>query len=93
MQLNVRGFYLSEIKLKYKYIITLCLRKILSKKRQRSPGWYRVDTSDKDAKIFEGELTPESDWNGFKVWKKGRDVWDLGLEDINSETEMYKTSI
>ena len=52
--------------------------------------WYRVDTSDKDAKVFEGELTAESNWNGFKVWKKGRDVWDLGLEDVDSELEIYE---
>jgi transglutaminase-like putative cysteine protease len=52
--------------------------------------WYRVDPSDKEARIFEGELTAELNWNGFKVWKKGRDVWDLGLEDVDSELEIYE---
>jgi len=31
-------------------------------------------------------LTKKSIWNKkFKVWKKGRDVWDLGLCSIDDE--------
>lgn len=53
--------------------------------------WFRIDPSSRDSIPFEGELTSESIWNKkFKVWKKGRDVWDLGLYDIESEREIYK---
>ncbi len=51
--------------------------------------WYRIDPSNKDSVPFEGELTDESIWNKkFKVWKKGKDVWDLGLNNIESEAKI-----
>jgi hypothetical protein len=52
--------------------------------------WYRFDVSNKDSIPFEGELTKESIWNKkWKVYKKGRDVWDLGFDGIESETKIY----
>ena len=52
--------------------------------------WYRIDPSGKDSIPFEGELTHKSIWNKkFKVWKKGKDVWDLGLNNIESENNIY----
>ncbi len=52
--------------------------------------WYRMDPSSKDLVLFKGELTDESIWNKkFKVWKKGKDVWDLGLNNIESENNIY----
>ncbi len=53
--------------------------------------WYRIDPSSRDSQPFEGELTDKSIWNKkFKVWKKGRDLWDLGLYDIKSESKIHK---
>ena len=53
--------------------------------------WYRIDPSAKDAVPFEGALTDEDTWNKkFKVWKKGRDVWDLDLESIDDEEIIEK---
>jgi len=49
-------------------------------------GWYRIDPSSKDAQPFVGQLTSESIWNKkFKVWKKGEDLWSLGLKSISDE--------
>ena len=63
-------------------------------------GWYRIDPSMKDAAPFKGQLTKDSIWNKkYKVWKKGRDNWDLGLTDMESEskidiaTNISKTSV
>ena len=51
--------------------------------------WYRIDPSSKNSIPFEGELTDKSIWNKkFKVWKKGKDVWDLGLNNIESEAKI-----
>lgn len=51
--------------------------------------WYRLDIASSDSKPFEGELSSESIWNKeYRVWKKGRDVWDLGLNDIESEKKI-----
>ncbi|MFA5125271.1 MAG: transglutaminase domain-containing protein [Patescibacteria group bacterium] len=49
-------------------------------------AWYRIDPSSRDSLPFKGELSSKSIWNKkFKVWRKGKDVWDLGLKDIKSE--------
>jgi hypothetical protein len=52
--------------------------------------WYRLDITVKDSVPFEGQLPPDQIWNknwlgGWKLWKRGRDLWDLGLNDINSD--------
>jgi hypothetical protein len=53
--------------------------------------WYRMNVSNKDSLPFAGQLTEESIWNkNYKVWKKGRDVWDLELDDINTENKIFK---
>lgn len=51
--------------------------------------WYRIDPSSRDAVPFLGQLNSESVWNKqYKVWKKGRDVWDLGLESAEDEQKI-----
>ncbi len=51
--------------------------------------WYRIDPSSKDSKPLKGALNSKSIWNKkYKVWKKGRDVWDLGLNDIQAESKI-----
>jgi len=55
--------------------------------------WYRLDPSSRDSVSFEGEMTSESIWNKkFKVWKKGRDVWDLGLDSKKDEGKVCEQS-
>lgn len=51
-------------------------------------GWYRLDITMTDSVPFKGQLAPDQIWNkgwqgGWKVWKRGRDVWDLDLSSIN----------
>lgn len=51
-------------------------------------AWFRLNMSPSDIP-YEGELTDESVWNKeYKVWKKGRDVWDLGFYGIESEKKL-----
>ncbi|MBT4722594.1 transglutaminase domain-containing protein [Candidatus Falkowbacteria bacterium] len=51
--------------------------------------WYTFDLSTKDSIPKEGELTDQSRYYKiYKVWKKGRDLWDLGLYDISSEDKI-----
>lgn len=45
-----------------------------------SDGWYIFDVSNKNSEPIKGETTPESPYKDWKLWKKGRDAWDLGLE-------------
>ena len=49
-------------------------------------NWYRMDTSYLDSITHEGKLGDKKIWNKkYKLWKRGRDVWDLGLDDIKHE--------
>jgi len=53
-------------------------------------GWYRLDPSAIDSQPFAGQLAADAIWNNkYKVWKKGRDLWDLGLAGIEAEAEMF----
>lgn len=53
--------------------------------------WFQFDPSARDAVPLEGVLDNETVWNKkYKVWKKGRDVWDLGLESIDDEEGIEK---
>ena len=53
--------------------------------------WYRLDPSSRDSIPFKGALTKKSIWNKkFKVWKKGRDIWDLGIYGIEDGEKLYK---
>lgn len=52
--------------------------------------WYRVDPSMNEPKVVKGSLESEDVWNkdssgGWKVWKKGVDLWSMGLSGIDSE--------
>ena len=58
--------------------------------------WWRLDPSwEGDRAFFEGEFLDDKvydkDWDGgWKVWKKGRDLWDLGLKGIEDEEKVFK---
>jgi hypothetical protein len=45
-----------------------------------SDGWYIFDASDKNSLPVKGEVTPDTPFKDWQLWKKGRDAWDLGLE-------------
>lgn len=53
--------------------------------------WYRLDITMTDSVPLKGRL-PDSQKlkkNGWKVWKVGRDLWDLGLDGIDKESIIY----
>lgn len=53
--------------------------------------WYRIEPVSKSSLPFRGQLTPEAVWNKeYKVWKRGRDLWDLGLDNIKSELNILQ---
>lgn len=58
--------------------------------------WWRLDPSmEDDSAPFEGQLSDDKVWNkdwegGWKVWKRGRDLWDLGLHSIEDEDKVYE---
>lgn len=48
--------------------------------------WYRFDPSMPDSVPREGQLLDEKiRKKGWKVWKRGHDLWELGLEGIEDE--------
>lgn len=53
--------------------------------------WYRLDITMTNSVPLKGQL-PDSqklEKNGWKVWKVGRDLWDLGLDDMDKENIIY----
>ena len=53
--------------------------------------WYRFDPSMKDGVPSRGQLADDQIWNknwlgGWKIWKRGRDLWELGLKSIDDES-------
>jgi hypothetical protein len=47
-------------------------------------GWYIFDVSNKDNIPIKGEVTEENQYKDWKLWKKGRDAWDIDLVDFDS---------
>lgn len=50
-------------------------------------GWYICDVSAKDLPV-KGQITGQTPYKGWRLWKKGRDSWDLGLKDYDSIREI-----
>lgn len=46
-------------------------------------GWYIFDVSRTNIP-FKGLITNETPYQGWKLWKKGRDAWDLGLTSFEN---------
>ena len=60
---------------------------------QLEDGWYRLDTSNSGSIPFKGYLADDQVWNknwegGWKVWKRGPDLWSMGLHSIDNEDKV-----
>jgi transglutaminase-like putative cysteine protease len=42
-------------------------------------GWYIFDVADRTSQPVPGIITAEQPYQGWQLWQKGRDAWDLGL--------------
>jgi hypothetical protein len=52
--------------------------------------WYRFDPSTPKSIPREGRLTNDNFINkDWKIWKRGRDLWDLGLDNMEKERIIY----
>ncbi len=47
-------------------------------------GWYIFDVSTKTGIPIKGEITKENPYKNWQLWKKGRDAWDLGLNNFEA---------
>lgn len=52
--------------------------------------WYIFDVDNKNALPTKGKIEKDVPWNGFLLWKKGRDAWDLGLTEFDSSIKIKK---
>lgn len=46
--------------------------------------WYVFDASTRTSVPVKGQVTEEHPYNNWKLWKKGRDAWDLELVDFKA---------
>jgi transglutaminase-like putative cysteine protease len=58
-------------------------------------GWYRFDPSMKACVPGRGQLADDQIWNknwqgGWKLWKRGRDLRELGLNGIEDESKIME---
>ncbi len=52
--------------------------------------WYRLDPSTKSSIPFAKQMTSTDTFRGkYKLWKKGRDNWDLGLDSFESMDKIH----
>lgn len=47
-------------------------------------GWYTFDISSPTSVPRKGEVSKDASYEGWQLWKKGRDAWDIGLADFSS---------
>ena len=50
--------------------------------------WYIYDASNYKSNPIEGEITEEKDFMGWRLWRKGRDSWDIGLKGYKDIRKM-----
>jgi len=48
-------------------------------------NWYIFDVANKESIPIEGLITKENPYKDWKLWKKGRDAWDLGLASFEDK--------
>jgi hypothetical protein len=51
-------------------------------------GWHIFDVADPSAAPRKGEITPANSFGPWKLWKKGRDSWDIGLAEAADVAKM-----
>ena len=57
-----------------------------------SDGWYHFDVANWNALPQKGEVPESACWGPhgeYRVWKKGRDAWDLGLSNAENAKRVY----
>ena len=45
--------------------------------------WYIFDVASKNSQLQKGQYFKGISINGWSLWKKGQDAWDLGLKEYN----------
>ena len=50
-------------------------------------GWYIFDAADTRTIPVAGRI--KRDYQGWRLWRKGRDAWDIGLINRNSARKIY----
>jgi hypothetical protein len=53
-------------------------------------SWFIYDVVENDAEPVRGLITRNSGFEGWKLWKKGRDAWDLGLKSFRDRKKLCK---
>ena len=76
------------------------LLKLVSTKRQMTHSivevklndiWYKLDPSFKNSKPHPKQMTKDDTFRGeYKLWKKGKDNWNLGLDSFESMSRIFK---
>jgi hypothetical protein len=51
-------------------------------------GWYLFDVSRKNIPV-KGFITEDTPYQKWRLWKKGRDAWDLGLVEFESISKIF----
>ena len=46
--------------------------------------WYIFDVANQKSKPIKGTITKSHPYKRWRLWKKGRDAWDLGLANLES---------
>ncbi len=55
-----------------------------------SDGWYVFDVSGKSTAPIKGEITDETPYKDWQLWRKGRDAWDLGLNSFETIKKIHQ---
>jgi len=53
-------------------------------------GWYIFDVDSTTSVPEKGEIREGVPWDGFFLWKKGRDAWDLGLTEYDTQSKVLQ---
>jgi len=50
--------------------------------------WFIYDVAANDAEPVEGIITKKNGFEGWKLWRKGRDAWDIGLKSFKDRKKL-----
>ena len=51
-------------------------------------AWFIYDVAANDADPVEGVITKKNGFEGWKLWRKGRDAWDVGLKSFKDRKKL-----